>query len=123
MSKIVPLDAHGTKFSRLNPGLNYVAFTSFSEGRLDLEGGCFRLVKPGSSLTIVWPETSILVAHRGTIRIEDHAARWSAGVGDRIRLGGKTSNDISAVDLNNSDVRSCAGPFFIASNVILRRGS
>jgi hypothetical protein len=79
-------------------------------------------VKRQSSLAIIWPETTIVVKDRQSVRIEDHAARWSAKVGDRIRLGGKAADDISAVDLNNNAVRDCAGPYFVASNVIRRRG-
>jgi hypothetical protein len=121
LADVVPLDAHETSFSRLNPGQNPVTFTSFADGRLTLETGCFRLVKKQASLAIVWPETAIPVHHGRSIRIEDHAARWSADIGDRIRLGGKQSDDISAVDLNNAAVRNCPGPYFVASNVIRHR--
>jgi hypothetical protein len=115
------LEAHGTRFARLNPGPNAVTFTAFADGRLALEDGCFRLLRKQTSLAIIWPETAILVRDRQTIRVEDHAARWSAGIGDRIRLGGKAADDINAVDLNNNAVRDCAGPYYIASNVIRRR--
>jgi len=118
----VPLEAHGTSFARLNPGMNFVTFTEFADGKLALEGGCFRLVKKQTSLAIIWPETAILAQDRHGIRIEDHAARWSAKIGDRIRLGGKASDNISAEDTNNNAVRDCAGPYFVASNVIRRRG-
>ena len=121
LSNTVPLDAHGTNFSRLNPGPNAVTFTSFAQGRLALEGGCFRLVRKQTSLAIIWPETATLVHHGDSIRVEDHAARWSADIGDRIRLGGVSSGDISAVDLNNNAVRTCLGPYFVASNVIRHR--
>lgn len=121
IANVVPLDAHGTSFSRLNPGQNAVTFTSFADGKLALEAGCFRLVRKQTSLAIIWPETANVVQVRQSMRIEDHAARWSAKVGDRIRLGGKASDDISAVDLNNNAVRDCPGPYFVASNVIRRR--
>lgn len=121
LSNTVPLDAHGANFSWLNPGPNAVTFTSFADGRLALEAGCFRLLKKQASLAIVWPETAILAHYGNGIRIEGHAARWSADIGDRIRLGGRSSNDISAVDLNNNAVRDCPGPYFVASNVIRHR--
>lgn len=121
LADVVPLDAHETNFSRLNPGQNPVTFTSFADGRLTLEAGCFRLVKRQKSLAIIWPETAIPVHHGNSIRIEDHAARWFADIGDRIRLGGKEADNISAVDLNNNAVRDCAGPYFVASNVIRHR--
>lgn len=117
----IPLDDHGTTFSRLNPGPNAVTFTSYAQGRLAFEGNCFRLVTRRASMAIVWPETAVLVHFGKGTRVEDHAARWSASVGDRIRLGGAASSDISAVDLNNPEVRSCAGPWFVASNVIRHR--
>lgn len=122
LSPAIPLEAHGTSFARLTPGLHSVTFTSFADGKLALEGACFRLVKKRTSLAIIWPETAIVVRNRQTIRIEDHAARWSAGIGDRIRLGGKQADDITAVELTNEAVRTCAGPYFVASNVIRRRG-
>ena len=122
LSPAIPLETHGTSFSRLTPGLHSVTFTAFADGKLALEGGCFRLVRKQTSLAIIWPETATVVRNRQTIRIEDHAARWSANIGDRIRLGGKSADDISAVELTNEAVRSCAGPYYIASNVIRRRG-
>ncbi len=115
------LETHGTRFSRLSPGPNAVTFTSFADGKLSLEQGCFRLVKTQASLAIIWPETTILVRNRKVLRLEDHAARWSAGIGDRIRLGGVAVDDISAVNANNNAVRNCTGPYFIASNVIRRK--
>jgi hypothetical protein len=118
---VVPLEAHGTNFARLTPGLHAVTFTSFADGKLALEDGCFRLVKKQSSLAIIWPETAIAVRNRQIIRIEDHAARWSAGIGDRIRLGDRQAEDISAVELSNEAARNCAGLYFVASNVIRRR--
>ena len=121
LSDIVPLDAHETSFARLNPGQNPVTFTSFADGKLALEAGCFRLVKRQTSMAIVWPETAIPVHFGSGIRIEDHAARWSAEIGDRIRLGGKQSDNIATVDLNNNAVRDCPGPYFVASNVIRHR--
>jgi hypothetical protein len=121
LSKTIPLEAQDTNFSRLTPGLHPVTFTSFADGKLALENGCFRLVKRHTSLAIIWPETAIVVRDRQIIRIEDHAARWSAGIGDRIRLGGREAGDISALELSNEGVRNCAGPYFVASNVIRRR--
>jgi len=121
LSNSAPLDTQGANFAKLNPGMNFVTFTSFADGKLILENGCFRLLKKQSSLAIIWPETAMMVRARHTVHIEDHAARWSANLGDSIRLGGKESDNISAVDLNNNAVRDCAGPYFVASNVI-RRG-
>lgn len=115
------LETHGTRFARLNPGPNAVTFAAFSDGKLTLEEGCFRLVMKQTSLAIIWPETAVLVRNRKGLRLEDHAARWSASIGDRIRLGGRAAEDISAVDLNNNAVRDCVGPYFVASNVIRRR--
>ena len=117
----VQLDAQAVRFARLNPGMNFVTFTSFADGRLALVGGCFRLVTKQASMAIIWPETAILAQDQHTIRIEDHAARWSALIGARIRLGGKASDNIAAVDLNNNAVRDCSGPYFVASNVIRHR--
>jgi hypothetical protein len=121
MTGTIPLDDHGTSFSRLNPGPNAVTFTAFAQGRLVFEANCFRMVTRQASMAIVWPETAVLVHYGKGTRIEDHAARWSASVGDRIRLGGAASDDISSVDLNNAAVRSCPGPYFVASNVIRHR--
>ena len=121
LSTVVPLEAHDTNFARLTPGLHAVTFTSFADGKLALENGCFRLVKKQKSLAIIWPETAIVVRNSQIIRIEDHAARWSAGIGDRIRLGGREAGDISAIELSNEGARNCAGPHFVASNVIRRR--
>jgi hypothetical protein len=115
------LETHGTRFARINPGPNAVTMTAFSDGKLTLEDGCFRLVTKQVSLAIIWPETTVVVRNRKILRLEDHAARWSADIGDRIRLGGKAAEDISAVDLNNNAVRDCVGPYFVASNVIRRR--
>jgi hypothetical protein len=115
------LETHGTRFSRLSPGPNAVTYTAFADSKLTLEDGCFRLVKKQTNLAIIWPETTILMRNRKAPRLEDHAAGWSAGIGERIRLGGTAADDINAVNVNNNAVRECTGPYFIASNVIRRK--
>jgi hypothetical protein len=119
-SNSVPLETQVINFAKLKPGPNAVTFTSYSDGKLTLEDGCFRLRKNQTGMAIIWPETARLVRNGTMIRIDDNAARWSAKIGDRIRLGGKAYDDISAVSLDNQAVRTCAGPYFVASNVIRR---
>jgi hypothetical protein len=120
LSNPAPLQTQVVDFAKLKPGLNFITFTTFSDGKLALVDGCFRLVKNQSSMAIIWPETVTMVRKGKAIRIEDNAARWSAKIGDRIRLGGKPSDDITAVNLDNKAVLSCASPYFVASNVIRR---
>jgi hypothetical protein len=118
--KAVPLETQLVHFAKLRPGLNFITFTSFADGKLALVDGCFRLRKNEQSLAIVWPETTTLLRKANAIRVEDNAARWFAKIGDRIRLGGKASDDISSVNLDNKAVLGCAGPYFVASNIIRR---
>jgi hypothetical protein len=120
LSTPTPLETQVINFAKLRPGLNFVTFTAFSDGKLALVDGCFRLLKNQSSMAIIWPETATMVRKGKTIRIEDNAARWSAKIGDRIRLGGKASDDVTAVNLDNKAVLGCASPYFVASNVIRR---
>jgi hypothetical protein len=120
LSNVVPLETRVINFAKLRPGPNFITYTSFFDGKLTLIDGCFRLGKNEKSMAIVWPETTTLSRKGNTIRIEDNAARWSAKVGDRIRLGGKASDDISAINFDNKAVLDCAGPYFVARNVIRR---
>jgi hypothetical protein len=119
-TKPLQVQTQVVNFARLRPGLNFITFTAFSDGKLALVDGCFRLRKNQSSMAIIWPETATMVREGKTIRIEDNAARWSAKIGDRIRLGGKASDDIATVNLDNKAVLGCASPYFVASNVIRR---
>jgi hypothetical protein len=120
LSNPATLDTQVVSFAKLTPGLNFITFTAFSDGKLALVDGCFRLQKNQSSMAIIWPETATMVRKGKAIRIEDNAARWSAKIGDRIRLGGKPSEDIATVNLDNKAVLGCASPYFVASNVIRR---
>jgi hypothetical protein len=120
LSNPAPSETQVVNFAKLRPGLNFITFTKFSDGKLALVDGCFRLLKNQSSLAIIWPETATMVRKGKAIRIEDNAARWSAKIGDRIRLGGKASDDIATVNLDNKAVLGCASPYFVASNVIRR---
>jgi hypothetical protein len=118
LSNSAPLETQVITFAKLKPGPNFITFTHFTDGKLSLVDGCFRLRKNQTSMAIIWPETATLVRKGKTIRIEDNAARWSAKIGDRIRLGGKGTDDISAVDVDNKAVLGCSSPYFVASNVI-----
>jgi hypothetical protein len=120
LSNSVPLETQAINFAKLKPGLNFITFTSFADGKLTLKDGCFRLVKNQTSMAIIWPETATMIRKGKTIVIEDNAARWSAKIGDRIRLGGKASDDITAVNLDNKAVLGCTSPYFVAGNVIRR---
>jgi hypothetical protein len=120
LSNSAPFETQVINFAKLKPGPNFITFTSFADGKLALVDGCFRLVKNQSSMAIIWPETATMVRKGKAIRIEDNAARWSAKIGDRIRLGGKASDDVTAVNLDNKAVLGCVSPYFIASNVIRR---
>jgi hypothetical protein len=115
-----PLEPQAINFARLKPGPNFVTFTSFADGKLTLENGCFRLKKKGASMAIIWPETVMLTRNGPSIRLNDPATRWSAKIGDRIRLGGKPSEDISAVNVDNKTVLGCASPYFVSTNIIRR---
>jgi hypothetical protein len=116
----VPIETQVINFAKLRPGMNLMTFTSFADGKLALVDGCFRLRKREISLAIIWPETTRLIRKGKTIRIEDNAARWSAKIGDRIRLGGQQTDDISKVNLDNKAVLHCVGPYFVSSNIIRR---
>jgi hypothetical protein len=120
LTRSAPLDTQVISFAKLKPGPNPITYTSFSDGRLALKDGCFRLEKSQASMAIVWQESARLVRIGQMVRIEDNAARWSAKIGDRIRLGGKTFDDIATVNLDNKAVLGCVGPYFVASNVIRR---
>jgi hypothetical protein len=120
LSNSVPLETQVINFAKLRPGPNFITFTDFADGKLALVDGCFRLRKNLTSMAIIWPETAALVRKGKTIRIEDNAARWSAKIGDRIRLGGKSSDDISVVNVDNKAILGCTSPYFVASNVIRR---
>lgn len=120
VTRSTPPEMQVINFAHLKPGMNFVTFTSFADGRLALEDGCFRLKKGQTNLAIVWPETVRMAQKGKSVRIDDIALRWSAKVGDRIRLGGKASDDISAVNLDNKAVLACAAPYFVASNIIRR---
>jgi hypothetical protein len=120
LSNSAPMETQVITFAKLRPGPNFITFESFADGKLTLVDGCLRLRKNQASLAIVWPETAALIRKGKSLRIEDNAARWSAKIGDRIRLGGKASDDITAVNLDNKAVLGCASPYFVSSNVIRR---
>jgi hypothetical protein len=115
-----PLETQVINFAKLKPGMNFITFTSFADGRVTLVDGCFRLLKNQTSLAIIWPETMTMVRKGNDLRLKDVATQWSGKIGDRVRLGGKTLDDISAVDLDNKAVMGCAAPYFVASNIIRR---
>jgi hypothetical protein len=116
ISNSVPLEPQAINFAKLKPGPSAITFMSFADGKLTLKDGCFRLLKNQTSMAIIWPETTAMICKGKTIVIEDNAARWSAKIGDRIRLGGKASDDITAFNLDNEVVL----PYFVAGNVIRR---
>jgi hypothetical protein len=120
LSNSAPSETQVINFAKLKPGMNFITFTSFADGKITLVDGCFRLLKNQTSLAIIWPETMTMVRKGSHLRLKDVATQWSGKIGDRVRLGGKTLDDISAVDLDNKAVMGCVGPYFVASNIIRR---
>jgi hypothetical protein len=120
LSNSAPMETQSINFAKLKPGMNFITFTSFTDGKIRFVDGCFRLLKNQTTLAIIWPETMIMVRKGNHLLLKDVATQWSGKIGDRVRLGGKTLDDISAVELDNRAVMGCAGPYFVASNIIRR---
>ena len=94
-------------------------------GRVEIIDGCVRVVagEDERGVLMIWPpETTIRADGSGGYEILDHNRELLVRVGDTIRMGGGTSDDLGAVDpaIREQIEGFCDGPYWFAGHPLPR---
>ena len=94
-------------------------------GRVEIIDGCVRVVGGDDErgVLMIWPpETTIRADGSGGYEILDHNQELLVRVGDTIRMGGGTSDELGAVDpaIREQIEGFCEGPYWFAGHPLPR---
>ncbi len=94
-------------------------------GRVEIIDGCVRVVGGDDrrGVLMIWPpETTIRADGSGGYEILDHNGELLVRVGDTIRMGGGTSDELGAVDpaIRSQIEGFCDGPYWFAGHPLPR---